>query len=700
MKMMGNNQGPKPQLRFAASLLLCGVVASCGSRVSSGNTGSETHWLQSCEQDADCGAYSCYCGVCTRSCSDDDDCGEATNITSHCAETDTVSHCGDGQPERVCIKAESHTSATDTSEPSVTNSTSEDTSVNTGDDLEPSPSPVICDGSDDIRFIYQTSGGFVSAEYAFTGRYGWSFLAIDGTCHFWGARTPGEVITGTITDEGLLEDYQSSEFGRLDRYDGIVRNWGCLDGGSALLWDPFGSVYGPSCGIPDELSELADTLGKASSLAENVHQQGVRSDGSLRLLILRAVEGATGVQWPLDLDPSSMVPVEPLTYDEMGATLAGIQFAAGYRAEALRSAMAAGETTVFEYASSSSAQSMQFEAALRDDVPPKVLAALESARSNAASKDNVSLGQECSSPETCTEGLSCLERTTESGGGTGCATCAEPNDPTWLCRSNADCCGDLVCCVDCGDKSGTCIAEPDPCETCLGNGSSWVFPNTCDTTQCEPDSPCYSDSCPGACADDNCGGCGREQECWAAGCSWSTQSGAQYCDTLVIPVPPAQPCEVSVTDEDVPGVRVHLETDKCTVFRGEGGQFRYRVELNQSLDFTTESSAGSCGLCGESNDAETWTRFVIVGGEHAYCPECDVGCCPPTEAVETSLDIQTIEGTIDWPGLEWNGPSDTGSEPEGEFPPGDYSATLTFSLPGVGEVSATLPITVRPPLQL
>lgn len=704
MKMMGSDQGLKGQVRLVSGLLFATLVWGCGSRVSSGNTGSETHWLQSCERDADCGTYSCYCGVCSRGCDEDNDCDEVPNITSHCAESNAVSQCSEGVPARVCAQGAGPTSSTDTGEQSSSNSTSvdgtstntgDDTSTNTGDDTEPPPGPVICDGSDEVRFVYQTSGGFVPGYYAFTGRYGASFLAIDGNCNFWGASSPGEVVTGTISNEALLEDYQSSEFGRLGRYDDLDSYAPpCSDASATLVWDPSGSASGFLCGVPEELSELAETLGKANALANNVNGQGVRSDGPLRLLILRGLEGsAAAVQWPLDLDPSVMVPAQPLTYDELGAPLAGIQFEAGYRAGALRGAMMSDDTTVFEYGSS---PPVQFEAVLRDDVPPKVLAALELARLQSGSKQNVSLGQECSAPETCTEGLTCRERTAEAGGGTACNTCVKPDDPTWLCRSNDDCCGDLVCCVDCGDKSGTCIAEPEPCETCVENGSRWVFPNTCDPEQCVPDSSCYAESCPGACTSENCGGCGREQECWAAGCSWSTASEHFYCDTSVIPVPTPEPCEVTITDESLPGVSVHLEADTCAVFAGEGAQFRYRVELTQPLDFTTESSEGSCGLCGDASDPETWTRFSITGGEHVYCPECDVGCCPPTDAVETLLETQTIEGTIDWPGLEWNGPSDTGAEPAGEFSPGDYAATLTVSLPGVGEVSATLPILVRP----
>lgn len=161
----------------------------------------------------------------------------------------------------------------------------------------------------------------------------------------------------------------------------------------------------------------------------------------------------------------------------------------------------------------------------------------------------------------------------------------------------------------------------------------------------------------------------------------------------VIQVPLPEPCYVDATAPGLPGVSVHLETDDCSFVVGVGGEFRYTVTLNQSFDFTTESSGNGCGLCGGVTDPQTWTQFVIAGDGLSYCPECDVGCCP-AQAVATSVDAQTIEGTIEWPGLEWNGPSDTQAQPEGEFPAGNYSASLTFALPGIGEVVARLPITV------
>lgn len=57
-------------------LALCGIglVASCGGKATVDGTDSNTHWLQECEADDDCGGLSCICGVCTRACDETANC--------------------------------------------------------------------------------------------------------------------------------------------------------------------------------------------------------------------------------------------------------------------------------------------------------------------------------------------------------------------------------------------------------------------------------------------------------------------------------------------------------------------------------------------------------------------------------------------------------------------------------------------------
>lgn len=675
MKKMRSEQKKGLKMRFFASFSLGLLAWSCGSKIDSGNTGSETHWLKSCDEDADCGEYSCYCGICSRACDEQADCKEVASVSSQCSDAPASKTCGGDTPARLCVKFDNQADA--------------DAGDTSSGDTTSGPLSTICDGSDDVRWIYQSSGGFVPDEYAFTGRYGNGFLVIDGKCNFWGQTEPGALSTGTVLASSI-DQFQKSEFGRMNRYDDLVVDWGCPDAGPVLVWDPSGAFYGSTCGIPSGFEELETTLGSAYITMATVLRQGTPSQGPLRLLLLEAIDEEGTTDWPLELDPTALIPQVRPSSEELGAPLAGIGFAPGPRADALRGVMNGGGVTLFKYPGN---PELAFSALYRDELPPKIGAVLDAVSKEAAFKRDPRLGAACGEGATCEGGLSCQERVPSAGGGLACNTCVEPQDPDWLCRSNDDCCGSTICCVDCGEKSGTCIAEPNPCPTCIQNGGSWVVPDTCEA-ECPADSSCFTQTCPDATAEGSCAAAGRFEECWAAGCGWVSENEAQYCTESIISVPDSEPCEVTASDETLPGVSVHLEADDCTFVIGKGGQFRYRIELEQSLDFTTEASQG-CGLCGEVTEPQTWTKFVIAGDGLSYCPECDVGCCPSTQPMATSLDMQVIEGTVDWPGLEWNGPSDTLNVPEGEFPAGSYDATLRFGLPGVGEVVATLPIIVR-----
>ena len=60
---------------------------------------SETHWMQYCDVDADCGSFQCLCNRCTVSCGD----------TVACSITDAPSVCmlaGSTRSQQVCSEAE------------------------------------------------------------------------------------------------------------------------------------------------------------------------------------------------------------------------------------------------------------------------------------------------------------------------------------------------------------------------------------------------------------------------------------------------------------------------------------------------------------------------------------------------------------------------------------------------------------------
>jgi hypothetical protein len=85
------------------ALCLCGLSACTenSTYTQRNNSDSETHWLEACDQDSDCGELSCICGVCTQPCQSDQACqadgGDALCIPSAQASD----QCG-APPAQIC----------------------------------------------------------------------------------------------------------------------------------------------------------------------------------------------------------------------------------------------------------------------------------------------------------------------------------------------------------------------------------------------------------------------------------------------------------------------------------------------------------------------------------------------------------------------------------------------------------------------
>lgn len=88
------------RFRLTALLFACAVSSSspgCGSRVKD-DTGTETHWLEACDTDDECGGLACLCNVCTRACSEVDVC---PGVAPYCVTTTALS-CEQSQQASVC----------------------------------------------------------------------------------------------------------------------------------------------------------------------------------------------------------------------------------------------------------------------------------------------------------------------------------------------------------------------------------------------------------------------------------------------------------------------------------------------------------------------------------------------------------------------------------------------------------------------
>lgn len=84
---------------FRVALLASSLVAaaSCGQTETAGGD-SNTHWLERCDSEDDCGGLSCLCGVCTEACAGDENCRRFGSQAA-CGE---VAGC-DAPPSSVCV---------------------------------------------------------------------------------------------------------------------------------------------------------------------------------------------------------------------------------------------------------------------------------------------------------------------------------------------------------------------------------------------------------------------------------------------------------------------------------------------------------------------------------------------------------------------------------------------------------------------
>jgi hypothetical protein len=75
-----------------------GLLTACGDVYEGGGTDSNTHWLEPCERDADCGDLVCLCGQCTQPCENDGACGDLPSAS--CAQSNA---CTGASEPATCV---------------------------------------------------------------------------------------------------------------------------------------------------------------------------------------------------------------------------------------------------------------------------------------------------------------------------------------------------------------------------------------------------------------------------------------------------------------------------------------------------------------------------------------------------------------------------------------------------------------------
>ncbi|HTV18525.1 MAG TPA: hypothetical protein VMG12_07635 [Polyangiaceae bacterium] len=175
-----------------------------------------------------------------------------------------------------------------------------------GTQLEPLPDiQPMCDGSDDIRLVYGTGGGFVAFEDEFTAKYGRRYLAIDGHCNYWrGWNTVHGLSAGTIEPERATTLANELHFGRYSSAPG-ARGEPCEDSGVAYLRDVTGTLIDISCdSVSDATFVWVAAFERVRRLWTELEAEARPSWVNTSLLVLRdpSPSESRAAEWTAALD--------------------------------------------------------------------------------------------------------------------------------------------------------------------------------------------------------------------------------------------------------------------------------------------------------------------------------------------------------------------------------------------------------------
>lgn len=170
----------------------------------------------------------------------------------------------------------------------------------------------LCDGSDDIRLAYRTSGGGnVAPGRKLMSDNGYSFLYLDGQCRYWAFPRGddgtsdsvwSEVVTGVLSaeqEEQLKEEISVVDWQRWDQE--TFREDSLSDGATALFWTP-DAVF--SCYGDCQNGARNDIRSNVRSWIEKLAEQGEPVDGEVRVLAVTMPESVVNQDRPHPVQPA------------------------------------------------------------------------------------------------------------------------------------------------------------------------------------------------------------------------------------------------------------------------------------------------------------------------------------------------------------------------------------------------------------
>lgn len=90
-------------VRFGTVLFLLAIAAAGCAKSEDPPKNGQSHWLEECRSDAECGELSCVCGLCTERCTSDSACGD--EIEAQCVDPEQLAFasCGSNASQGICV---------------------------------------------------------------------------------------------------------------------------------------------------------------------------------------------------------------------------------------------------------------------------------------------------------------------------------------------------------------------------------------------------------------------------------------------------------------------------------------------------------------------------------------------------------------------------------------------------------------------
>jgi hypothetical protein len=187
--------------------------------------------------------------------------------------------------------------------------------VGAGAGFVPGPVPEareLCDGSEEVRFIYSAGGGINSFDRGPYSRSFTAFYVIDGHCNYWlgGSGNIQGAVGGTIEAERARQLSTELHFGQYSSVAAYRERATCVDGGYQLLSDGTG-VLEYTCFDDRGAPRIwVDAMRASFALYEELQREGTPRWRPTRVLVRQTLPDPwrTAADWTsvLDLAPHAV----------------------------------------------------------------------------------------------------------------------------------------------------------------------------------------------------------------------------------------------------------------------------------------------------------------------------------------------------------------------------------------------------------